>query len=490
MKEIKALLGTEIIRFKLREPKNETMKNLFYWLEKLDFKTMIHPSAQDGLALTHGYELLNVVAPHDAFVDSLPVAGTTAEELALDAMLFAVHTKVVDALITEDGRTLANAAEFGLGNRVVNSNRFISGALYKRPELIKYKSLAVKATTFAECAIDNDFFSSFKQDYVGFEDWFKKKANSEVYVCKGDDSAYLGFLFLKLEDEKEDYGDIIPAFEPKRRLKIGTMKVESSGFRLGERFIQIIFDHAHKYKVDEIYVTLFKDREEIKRLVYLLESWGFVEHGFKSHKDGRKEAVMVKNIAYDIAKCVKWNFPAVQYRKRKLYLPIMAKYHERLIPDAERRLDDLVANEACRYALEKVYITTATQNPVNNGDLVIVYRMGDKEKKAYSSMLTAVGVVKEIRTKFSSKEEFMAECQNRSVFTVSELEVLWKRCSKTLGVVRFVIINTFDKRPTLKWIWDNGIMDFPNGPRPFTEMQDTHFQAILQEAGTADLRWF
>ncbi|MDR2408722.1 MAG: hypothetical protein LBE13_11510 [Bacteroidales bacterium] len=464
------------------------MKNLFYWLEKLQFGKVIHANAEAVLDTAHDFEVLNVVAPHEAFISNLPNAGTSAEEQAADAMLFAVHIKAVDAFITEDGRTLANAAELGLGDRVVNTNRFISGALYKHPELIKYKSLAVKPMTFKDCDLSDQFFDSFKEDYEGFEDWFKKKADSEVYVCKGDDSAYLGFLFLKFEDEKEDYSDIIPAFEPKRRLKVGTLKVESSGFRLGERFIQIIFEHAQKYGVDEIYVTLFKEREEVQRLYELLKRWGFVDHGFKTHKDGRAEAVMVKSIEYDTGKTIQANFPAVQYRKRKLYLPILEKFHKRLIPDAERR-DDLVANEACRYALEKVYVTTATQNPVKNGDLLIVYRMGDIDPKHYSSIVTAVGVVKEIRTSFDNKEDFMRECQNRSVFTTEELELLWQN-KRTLGVVRFLTLRTFNHRPPLKWLREQGFFAYNEGPRPFTEMTDAQFNAILQEAGVTNINWF
>lgn len=486
---MKALLGTEIIHFRLREPKNETMKNLFYWLDKLRIEKVIHPDAETGLGIAHDFELLTVSTPHKAFIDSLPVVGVTEEEQAADAMLFAVHTKIVQAFITEDGRTLANAAEFGLNDRVINTNRFISGALYKHPELIKYKTLAVQPTIFKDCDINDPFFDSFKQDYDGFEKWFISKADKEVYVCKGDNAAYLGFLFLKFEDEKEDYGDIIPAFEPKRRLKVGTLKVESSGFRLGERFMQIIFDHAQRYNVDEIYVTLFKEREEVQRLYKLLRSWGFVDHGFKSHKNGRAETVMVKRIEYDKDKTIQANFPAVLYRnRRKLYLPIMEKYHKRLIPDAERK-DDFVTNEACRYALEKVYITTATQNPVKNGDLIVVYRMGSTDPKHYSSIVTAVGVVKEIRTSFSDKEDFMRECQNRSVFTTDELEVLWRN-KKTLGVVRFLTLRTFDRRPTLKWLRENGFFAYNEGPRPFTEMSDMQFNLILQEAGVTDIKWF
>lgn len=42
----------------------------------------------------------------------------------------------------------------------------------------------------------------------------------------------LSFLYLKVEDENENYSNINPQFSPKRRLKIGTFKVISNGFRL------------------------------------------------------------------------------------------------------------------------------------------------------------------------------------------------------------------------------------------------------------------
>ncbi len=60
---------------------------------------------------------------------------------------------------------------------------------------------------------------------------------------------------------------------PKKRLKIGTFKVVASGFRLGERFLKIVFDNAIANKVEEIYVTIFDKTSEQKRLIALLTDW-------------------------------------------------------------------------------------------------------------------------------------------------------------------------------------------------------------------------
>lgn len=45
-------------------------------------------------------------------------------------------------------------------------------------------------------------------------------------------------------------------------MKIGMLKVEFMGFKLGECFLKIIFDNVLVNKVEEIYVIIFDKREE------------------------------------------------------------------------------------------------------------------------------------------------------------------------------------------------------------------------------------
>ena len=87
---------------------------------------------------------------------------------------------------------------------------------------------------------------------------------------------------MKTENSDENYSDISPLFPPKKRLKIGTFKVDATGFRLGERFIKIILDNAIEQRVDEVYVTLFENRPELETLVALLSRWGFEHYGVKN----------------------------------------------------------------------------------------------------------------------------------------------------------------------------------------------------------------
>lgn len=84
-----------------------------------------------------------------------------------------------------------------------------------------------------------------------------------------------------MEDRQEPYNDIVPPFPLKKRIKIGTFKVELNGFKIGERFLKIIFDNAIKQRVEEIYVTIFPHAVEEERLIKLFEDFGFKHHGEK-----------------------------------------------------------------------------------------------------------------------------------------------------------------------------------------------------------------
>ena len=150
--------------------------------------------------------------------------------------------------------------------------------LFGNPELVDYKTLAVKKEYFGNINLQSSFFDSFRGDYQGFDQWFNRKSEEIAYVCSYEGEIN-SFLFLKKEGKDEDYSDIQPPLPPKERLKIGTFKVTANGFKLGERFLKIIFDNALKQS-REIYVTIFDKRDEQKRLIELI-NMGFRKWGEK-----------------------------------------------------------------------------------------------------------------------------------------------------------------------------------------------------------------
>jgi hypothetical protein len=228
------------------------------------------------------YSLIKNVAPLDEAVKEVgSKIDTTPNDENDTIILNEVYCDRVDILISEDKKIHTKANVLGISNRVFKIEQFLEKVTAENPDLVDYKVLAVKKVDFAQVELKDAFFDSFREDYKGFDKWYNKKADEIAYACY-QSNVLSAFLYVKVEDENENYSDINPAFQRKKRLKIGTFKVTSNGFKIGERFLKIIFDNAFQYKVDEIYVTIFDKRPEQVRLIELLEEWGFILHGIKS----------------------------------------------------------------------------------------------------------------------------------------------------------------------------------------------------------------
>ncbi len=500
---MRVLLDTNIIIH--RENKivtNESIGHLFYWLDKLKYTKLIHGHSINEInkyndkntqklydVKLSAYEQILSIAPQtEEFLAKLNGAPKTQNDEIDNQLLCELYCGKVDFLITEDRKMRRKANLLGLDAKVFSISSFIEWQTLANPSLVKYKMLAVEKKCFGDVDVNNTFFDSFKKDYEGFEKWFASKCTEEAYICEDDLKTIQGFLYLKVENKEENYSNITPIFEPKKRLKVGTFKVEATGFRLGERFLKIIFDNAIQYKVDEIYVTLFDNRPELKALFDLLERWGFRYYGKKT-SNGKTESVLVKKMNYYSNELsVKENFPNIDIDKEKFFLPIYPQFHTRLLPDSKLRTEnklDFMDKTAEKYALEKVYISVSYKRNMNVGDLVLIYRTGeDGSKKAYTSVVSTLGVLTDLKRGFSTKEEFFSHCQNRTVFTTIELEKLWNQYNSKLLVVKFVSVQSLEKRVPLKNLWEADIIERNSGPRPFDPISDLNFNKIIDMSAT------
>lgn len=501
---MRVLLDTNIIIH--RENKrvsNSSIGLLFRWLDKLKHTKVIHPFSVEeiqrykdpethevmGVKLEAYEQLKTVKEPGIDFLTEHGISEDGVNDHVDNSLLYEVFLGRVDILITEDVKLRKKAELLGIAGKVLSINQFISTATAMYPEQREYNVLSVKRCPLGSLNIEDPFFDSFKRDYKEFVSWFNKKCDEAIYVCHSDAGDILGLLYIKMEDEAENYGNITPVFPPKKRLKVGTFKVESTGFRLGERFVKIIFDNALYFKAEEAYVTLFEDSEELTALSDLLKRWGFVKHGIKTTGNG-EETVLIKRFnSYDPEMSVRANFPTLIFEGRKKFImPILPQYHTTLLPDSKLKrgeVIDLVENLPHRYALQKVYITFSPEGSAAPGDLILFYRIGPKdENKTYSSVLSTVGVVDELITSFKTKEEYLNHCQNRSVFTDQELERFWTNHRRNLKILKFIYVDTLSKKPTLKDLWDMKVLEFPNGSRPFTPISDAQFKDILKASNT------
>lgn len=497
---MRVLLDTNIIIY--RENKkmtNYSVGHLFRWLDKLKYDKLIHPLTKKEIAAYQyadpaeamtlkldAYQELKTQAPMAKQVVAFASTIDKNENDRIDtALLNEVFQERVDLLITEDKRLRKKAEGLGIGNKVLSINAFLTIVTNENPDLIEYKALAVQKVTIGTLDICNEFFDSLRNAYSGFDAWISRKCDEDAYICRDDADNLLGFLYLKKENEDENYFDILPRFRPKKRLKIGTFKVDATGFRLGERFVKIILDNAIEQNVDEVYVTLFEDRPELEALAALLSRWGFEKYG---KKISTGETVLIKQMRQYLPELSpRQNFPNLVYDVQKFILPILPQYHTSLLPDSILRNENennFLEKTPYRYALQKVYISFAPERNIRPGDIVVFYRNGVQGNAGHTGVLTSVAIVEEAITDFASKDEFMAQVQNRSVFTNDELEQFWRKHGRNQIVLKFIFVKSFKKRPILSFLWEADIIAFSKGPRPFTRISDDQFNMILSEAQT------
>jgi len=295
----------------------------------------------------------------------------------------------------------------------------------------------------------------------------------------------VAFLYVKREGKIEDYSDVDPPFSSAFRLKIGTFKVVSNGFKLGERFLKIVFDNALRYEVDEIYVTRFRRTPEQDRLIRMLEDWGFLFHGTKTTQAGT-EQVLVRDFrpGFDTTD-PRRTYPYLSRKTRQFIVPIYPQYHTELLPDSilnTESADDFVENRPNRNAISKVYVSRSYERGLRSGDVIVFYRTGSGTAPAhYTSVATTLGVVQDVITNIPSKTAFVSTCRKRSVFSDEELGKHWDFTpSNRPFVVNFLYVHSFPKRPNLMQLKDECVID--SAPRGFESLLGRSFDKLLEIA--------
>ncbi|SDL76092.1 hypothetical protein [Segatella bryantii] len=491
---MKALLDTNII---IHREANKIVSQdigiLYRWLDRGQYTKCIHsatiaevkknPNKETVdlfLVKLKSYEVIEIPSPLQDKVKTVSEQFDTTDNDKVDTVLLnEVFVGRVDILITEDKKIHKKAQELGIQDKIFTIDSFLEKIFAEHPELVNYKVLNVQKLKFGKIDLNDTFFNSLKEDYAGFDKWFIKKYDEEAYITiNSNNGMLLSFLYLKVEDENENYSNINPQFSSKRRLKIGTFKVISNGFRLGERFMKIIFDNALKNHVQEIYVTVYDKRPEQHRLIDLLEQWGFVLWGTK----GEGELVYVRDFSpqFNIEN-LKSCFPYISKGRNVYVVPIYPEYHTELLPDSilnTESPEEFIEDFPHRNCINKVYVSRAMEPYPNIGDILVFYRTGGY----YKSVVTTIGEVLEVKSDFLNENDFILYCRKKSVYPEQALRDIWRYSTRKPFVVNFLYTYSFPHRINMKELIDLkvllGVNDAPRGFKPITKEQ---FEIILKE---------
>ncbi len=303
-------------------------------------------------------------------------------------------------------------------------------------------------------------------------------------MCTNDEGDIVVFLYVKPEGLDESYNDISPHFPRKKRLKIGTFKVVSNGFKIGERFVKIIFDNALRFNAAEIYVTAFDHGDNKLRLIKMLKDWGFEEFGNKTSLGGT-ELVLTRPCTPEYAS--QWSEPKLTYpyarsQARKWVVPIYPAYHTELFPDSILNTEspqDFIEQAPNRNAISKVYISRSFNRDLSPGDIIVFYRTASGGSAWYTSVTTTLGIVQSVVTEIRDEHHFIELCRKRSVFTDAELAKRWNyKQSYRPFVVNFLYQYSFPKRMNRQALVEQGILG-QEPPRGFEPMTDEQFYKLL-----------
>ena len=333
---------------------------------------------------------------------------------------------------------------------------------------------------FSSISLVDPFFDSLKKDYKGFEDWFKGKANKDdsAFVLYDKNNNLQGFLYLKDESDEIDE-TIVPPMKKKKRLKVGTFKIDAHSTRLGERFIKKIMDKGIYEGYEEAYVTVFQKQE---KLIWLLKTYGFKEYGTKGD-----EQVLVKDFTTCEGDLLK-DYPLIQTKgKRKFLLSIYPKFHTPLFSDSilkneVRNSEDLVKDVSFSNSIHKIYICFMPKTAnLRKGDLLAIYRTNDGMGLArYRSVVTSICQVEEVKTKvdFTSIEDYLHYCSSYSIFTMDDLRMWYRK--ESLVVIKMTYNVALAKRITRGMLLDEAEIS-PTLYWGFFQLTDNQFEYILKK---------
>ena len=354
------------------------------------------------------------------------------------------------------------------------------------------RPMDLQVQRFSDIDLNDSFFDSLRASYPEFNEWYNKKAAAGATAyCYYVDNELKDFLYLKIEEE--ELSDLTPVLPAKKRLKVGTFKVDNDNRHTtrGERFMKKIMDMAIAEDVDEIYVTMFPT-EELQGLIRMFEKFGFSHIADKPHEGGNAEYVLIKDMTTHVDD-FKLDYPFVKKASSNKYvLSIVPEFHTHLFPDSilkNEKKYDLIQDVSETNSIYKIYLCWMqdTRN-LKAGDKLIIYRTSDEEGKAYyRSVCTSVCTVCEVKTyrDFENEEEFIKYTNRYSVFKEHELR-RWYKYKNNFIVIKMVYNIAFTKKVI------NMVMKEQVGLNPkywgFFKLTDAQFDKLL-ELGEIDERY-
>lgn len=376
--------------------------------------------------------------PSEEFIN---IVGQKKENDEVDNnQLYQVVKGYIEYLITEDKGIHTKAIKLNVNRKVLS----IENGLKLLNE--KFTLVIPQHPLLNECSmreieheINDSFFDSLREGYDGFNEWFTKciRENRRCYILRVDNM--IAAILIYHKEQAKDH-NLPTVFSD--AMKMCTFKVAETafGFRLGELFLNKMFDYCVKGKIDHLYLTVFPQHEQ---LIKLLERFGFTKYQFQNKK-GLNELRMIKSLIKSDYKVTPQAITSHPFYTdvesiNKFVIPIAPKYYRKLFKDGSFRAPTLFdetddsLNEIEGNTISKAYLCNSKRLSMKIGDLLFFY--GSQSIKC----IEPVGVLDEvIYTK--DMEEIKNLVKRKTVYSNEDLKVLLKG-HKDITVLIFRLVH-------------------------------------------------
>lgn len=426
-----------------REAEREAIAGLYRDLKKLNHHIFLldtqkkdlendknEARKQSHLLSFEKYELLENVHISDAVQKMWEQGNCNSHDYIDLSLLNAVYVNAVSVLITNDAGIHKKAAKLEIEDRVYSLEDaldFVHGQQPKELTVLQEHPVIKKDKCY-NIDIRDSFFDSLRADYIGFDNWFRKKCQESHRDCLTirDDGKLIGICIYKFEDDCYDMSGTI--------LKICTFKLKYSGNKLGELLLKNIFYYSYQSNVDWIYVTSF----EKNYICQFFEKFGFEQFAERKEDTGefiyRKQLVPNKDndkIYSPIKYHIKFGPHYFNETAQSFLVPIKPSYFESLFPETidinGHLFPDFYYSNAFSNSIQKAYICKSRISKLKPGSIIFFYVT---EKK----LVQACGIVE--KTYFSSDpNEIISLTGKRTVYTYDEIANQCKENTRLLIIL-------------------------------------------------------
>ncbi|MBA3986454.1 MAG: hypothetical protein H0X63_07780, partial [Flavobacteriales bacterium] len=293
--------------------------------------------------------------------------------------LFQVQKGYVDYFITEDKGIKEKAKKINLTGKVLSIEDGLT-LLKKLHYLVipQHPLLEECSVREVESEIDQPFFDSLREGYMAFNDWFLKcsRENRKCYLLRVENK--ITALLIYHREKPSSHG--LPNISADV-IKMCTLKVDETvfGYRLGELFLNKMFELCIRSSVKYLYLTVFPHHVH---LINLLSKYGFIRDEF-TNKEGKTENRIIKSFIKPLKinetnSIISHPF-YTDNGVNKFVIPINPKFYYTLFKDGSFRSKTLFdATESSLSEIEgntisKAYLCKSKSLSMKKGDLLLFY---------------------------------------------------------------------------------------------------------------------